>query len=303
MLQIRTVLCPVDFSALNSREIDLAVEICRSFGARLILHHNVGNAPPFISASWMWHQEHKNGYTPEELASAQLGEMLAALPREVRPEARLSNGLPAPAILHVEEQVHADLVVLATHGASTEDHASVSEQIIERSQCPVLVLHGLSEPVLHLAATADIKVLNVLVPTDFSPAAERAVSYAFDLARILPLRLHLLHVIPPRKSVRIETGVSMGGVQVHGGRITEEARDRLAALVPEDMETRVSLHVEIGEPAEVVAELSARQGVSCIVMGAHARSFLRRIFTGDTSREVLHRASCPVWFVPETEAA
>ena len=302
MLQIRTVLCPVDFSVLNDREIGLAVEICRSFGARLILHHNVGNAPSLISASWMWHQEHKNGYTPEELASAQLGELLAALPREVRPEARLSNGLPATSILHAEDQVHADLVVLATHGASTDDHASVSEQIIERSRCPVLVMHGLSEPVLHLAA-ADTQILEVLVPTDFSPAAERAVSYAFELARVLPLRLHLLHVILPRKSAWIETGVSMGLPSVREGRPTQEAHDRLAALVPEDMANRVSLHVEIGEPREVIAELSARQSVSCIVMGAHARSFLRRIFTGDTSREVLHRAGCPVWFVPETQAA
>ena len=302
MLQIRTVLCPVDFSALNARELDLAVEICRSFGARLILHHNVGNAPPNISASWMWHQEHRNGYTSEELASAQLGEMLAALPREVRPEARLSTSLAAPAILHVEDQVQADLVVLATHGASTDDHTSISEQIVERSRCPVLVLHGLSEPALHLAA-GDAKVLDVLVPTDFSPAAERAVSYAFELARVLPLRLHLLHVVPLRKSVWIETGVSMGGTQVHADRPIEEARQRLAALVPADMETRVSLHVEIGEPSEKIAELSARQGVSCIVIGTHARSFLRRIFTGDTSREVLHRAPCPVWFVPETQAA
>jgi nucleotide-binding universal stress UspA family protein len=302
MLQIRTVLCPVDFSVLNARELDLAVEICRAFGARLILHHNVGNAPPQMAASWMWHQEHRNGYTPEELASAQLGEMLAALPREVRPEARLSNGLAVPAILQVEDQVHADLVVLATHGASTDDHTSVSEQIIERSRCPVLVLHGLAEPVLHLAA-AENKVVDVLVPTDFSPAAKGAVLYSFELARRLPLRLHLLHVIPPRKSAWIETGVSMGQPQVRAGRPTDEARDRLAALVPEDLETRVSVHVEIGEPTEVIADLAAGQGVSCIVMGAHARSFLRRLFTADTSREVLHRADCPVWFVPETAAA
>jgi len=38
-------------------------------------------------------------------------------------------------------------------------------------------------------------------------------------------------------------------------------------------------------------------------MGAHARSFLRRYFTWNTSRALLHAASCPVWFVPETEAA
>jgi universal stress protein A len=302
MLQIRTVLCPVDFSELNARELDLAVEVCRSFGARLVLHHNVGNAPPGLSASWMWHQEHKDGYSPEELASAQLGELVCALPPEVRPEARLSSGLAAPAILHVEDQVGADLVVLSTHGASTSDHTSVTEQIVEHSFCPVLVLHDGAEAALHLAP-AEGGSLDVLVPTDLSSASARAVSYAFELARLLPLRLHLLHVIEPRKSAWVETGVSMGTPQVHAGEPSEQARRRLAALVPGDLENRVQSWVEIGDPAEKIAEVSSRLGASCIVMGAHARGLLRRIFTRDTSRELLHMAPCPLWFVPETAAA
>jgi universal stress protein A len=302
MLQIRTVLCPVDFSSLNEREIEVAIEVCRSFGARLILHHNVGNAPPGASASWMWHQEHRNGYSCEELASAQLGEMVAALPPEVRAEARLSNGLAAPAILQLEDQLKADLVVLATHGASTDDHTSVTEQIVERSTCPVLVLHDGAEPSLHVAPFAT-ETFDVLVATDLSPAADRAFSYACELARVLPIRLHLLHVIPPRKSAWVETGVSMGTPQVHEGEPSAAARERLMALLPADLENRITVHVEIGDPAEKIAEASSRLGVSCVVMGAHARGLLRRIFTRDTSRELLHKAPCPVWFVPEIAAA
>ena len=40
MLSIRTVLCSVDFSTATARQVDLAIEICQAFGARLILHHN-----------------------------------------------------------------------------------------------------------------------------------------------------------------------------------------------------------------------------------------------------------------------
>ena len=302
MLQIRTVLCPVDFTEVSSRELDLATEVCRSFGARLVLHHNVGNAPAGPAASWMWHQEHRNGHSPEEMAVARLREMLDALPPDVQPEARLSSGVAAPAILHLEDELGADLVVMATHGASSSDHTSIAEQIVEESRCPVLVLHGESDRALHLSPGVP-RIFDVLVPTDLSPAAERAVSYAFELARILPVRLHLLHVILPRHSAWVETGVSMGTPQVREGHPSQEAHDRLAALVPEDIQNRVRLHVEIGEPAEKIAEVSDRLGVSCIVMGAHARSFLRKIFTQDTSLEILRKAACPVWFVPETQAA
>ena len=302
MLQIRTVLCPVDFTEVSSRELDLAIEVCRSFGARLVLHHNVGNAPAGPAASWMWHQEHRNGHSPEETAVSRLREILDALPPEVQPEARLSRGIAAPAILHLEDELGADLVVMATHGASSSDHTSIAEQIVEESRCPVLVLHGKAERALRLSPEVP-RIFDVLVPTDLSPAAERAVSYAFELARILPVRLHLLHVILPRNSAWVETGVSMGTPQVREGQPSQQAHDRLAALVPEDIQNRVRLHVEIGEPAEKIAEVSDRLGVSCIVMGAHARGFLRKIFTQDTSLEILRKAACPVWFVPETQAA
>ena len=302
MLQIRTVLVPVDFSDLDARTLNLAVEVCRSFGARLILHHNLGVAPLGVSASWMWQQEHKAGRDTEKAAAERLHQILASLPDEVRAEARISGGVAGPAILAVEEEVEADLVLMGSHGTGTDDHASVAEQIVERSRCPVLVLHTEGQsPALHLAPKAR-EILTVLVPTDFSPGAERVLGYAFELARVLPLRIHLLHVVTPGRSLQIEGGVPMN---LPEGRDvpSEMARLKLEALVPEDLRYRVAVHVEVGDPAERIAYASARLGASCIVMGAHARGFLRRIFTRDTSREMLHRAPCPVWFVPGSQAA
>jgi hypothetical protein len=52
LVQIRTVLCPIDFSTLDPAEIDVALEVCRTFGARLVLHHNLAGAVPGFSRSW-----------------------------------------------------------------------------------------------------------------------------------------------------------------------------------------------------------------------------------------------------------
>ncbi len=300
MLQIRTVLCPVDFTDVNTRELDQALEICRSFGSRLILHHNVSNIPPTASVSWMYHQEHPNSHSPEEMATRKLRELLATLPPEVRPEARLSNGGTASSILSAEERVHADLVILATHGPTTDDHTSVAEQIAGESNCPVLVLHDGIESILRLAPD-DLQILDVLVPTDFSASAQSAVNYAFELARRLPLRIHLLHVLAVSGNrVWGEYGPPMAGAQKENN---DEIYQRLEALIPEDLQNRVSLYVEVGNPVDKIAEASYRLGAACIVMGTHARGFLRRIFTRDTSRDVLRQATCPVWVVPETMAA
>lgn len=297
MLQIRTVLCPVDLTDLDARAIDLAVEVCRAFGARLILHHNLNQVPSGPAVSWMYHQEHQNGRPPEKKAADTLRTLLNSLPIEIRGEARLSNGGTATAVLHVEESTSADLVILSTRGASTPDHSSVTEQIIEQSHCPVLALHEGSQPALHIAP-ADAKIYDVLVPTDFSPSGERATLYACELARVLPLRLHLLHV-SPRKSSWVETGSFLMGMRMP----VAEARRRLAAMVPQELENRVTLHVEVGDAAEAIAGTAVRLGVSCVIMGAHARTLLRRFFTRDTSLALLHKMACPVWFVPETVAA
>ncbi|HET9210420.1 MAG TPA: universal stress protein [Thermoanaerobaculia bacterium] len=301
MLQIRTVLCPVDLTDLDARAIDLAVEVCRSFGARLILHHNLNHVPSGPAVSWMYHQEHQNGRAPEKKASDALRAMLNSLPPEIRGEARLSNGGTATAVLHVEEDTDADLVILSTRGASTPDHTSVTEQIIEQSVCPVLALHEGGKPALHIAP-AETQILDVLVPTDFSPAGEQATLYACELARVLPIRLHLLHVIPG-KSSWIETGTFLAGTQILEDTSVADARQKLAAAVPQELENRVTVHVEIGDTAEKIAEMAVRLGVSCVVMGAHARTLLRRFFTRDTSLALLHKMACPVWFVPETVAA
>ena len=93
------------------------------------------------------------------------------------------------------------------------------------------------------------------------------------------------------------------GTPVRGESPVELAHQRLKARVPEDLEDRVTVRVEIGDPAEKIAEVAERVGASCLFMGAHARGFLRRIFTRDTSLALLHKAPCPVWFVPEVRAA
>jgi hypothetical protein len=58
MLAVRTVLCPVDFSAGTSHQIDLAIDVCRAFGASLILHHNITDVSVGAAVGWMWHADH-----------------------------------------------------------------------------------------------------------------------------------------------------------------------------------------------------------------------------------------------------
>ena len=282
-MQLRTILCPVDFSDLSVTETAVAVDLAREFGARVVLHHDCAVIPPGIARQWDWEATHGN-IDSEAQAERRMRAALNALPRDVRAEGVVSAGPVVGALLALAEELHVDLIVLGSHGWSTETHASVTERIIAEAPCPVLAFNegALATGRFRLRPEAGEELPIVVVPTDFSPTAAHAVRYAWELARALPIRVHLLHAVPR-----------------HSPDVESAARSRLAALQPADVSGRVDLHVMVGDAAEaIVAHLGAVQPAFA-VLGEHARAVVRRVFTRDTARKVVHGASCPVWVVPQ----
>jgi universal stress protein A len=283
MVQIKTVLCPVDFTDLARKEIALAAEVCEAFGAQLVLHHNLSAVSPGLTRAWEWDALHQSDDVSSREAEQRLRGLLAELPKGIQATASVSHGPVGLVLLEIARQLPADVVVLGSHGWSTPDHASVSERLLEQCPCPVLAIHDGDTPTrFRLRPEASHEPVAVVVPTDFSESAQRAVDYAFELARRLPLHLHILHVTP------------RGADE---SRASAEART-IDDLVPPDLIGQTFSHVEPGEAVEQILLLSARLNASFILMGEHARGFFRRVFTRDTARAVLHRACCPVWFVP-----
>jgi nucleotide-binding universal stress UspA family protein len=265
-MRIRTVLCPTDFSTLEPAEVDVALEVCRTFGARLVLHHNLSS--------------------PEEgraQARRHLHRVIERVAAEVAAEGVITFGPVRSVVLGLAREVQADLVVLGSHGWSTREHASVTEQLIAAAPFPVLAFQERADmPRFCLRADGDASPRAVVL-TDLTHASLAAVGYAFALARTLPLRLELLHVVDPG----------------HAGRERLQcAHAALDALVPPDLGDRISTHVRAGPAVALIVEyLEERQPVFC-VLGEHVRGLLRRLLTRDTTRAVLHRVDCPLWVVP-----
>ena len=117
------------------------------------------------------------------------------------------------------------------------------------------------------------------------------VEFACDLARLFPVRLHLLHVIEPQMARQA------------GAIDPASVTSRLGELVPNDLVGRAALHSKSGDTVPVIVETARDIGAAFIVMGEHTRVPVKRWLTHDTSRAVLHRASCPVWYVPAQRAA
>jgi nucleotide-binding universal stress UspA family protein len=290
MIAMRTILCPVDFSDATARQAALAAGLARLFGARLVLHHNMTRVAGGAGVGWMWSADHP----PESQES--VGQRLDALAAGIAPgldvELSVTEGPASQAVLAMSDAVNADLVVLSTHRATTDEHTSVTASVLGRTHRSVLALHDAGvEPHALTFDPHSASPLVTLVPTDLTQDSHSAVAFAFELARTLPLELHLLHFVPSGASARRHDG-------------PEAAVEKsLRALIPADLLDRTHVHVREGDPVPGILHAATDLGAACIVMGEHTRSPLRRWFSQDTSSGVLHEAPCPVWYVAGPHSA
>jgi len=290
MNPIRTVVCPIDFSPATARQVGLASDICRAFGAQMVLHHNVTDVSVGAAVSWMWHADH----VPAGPTSVddQLRRYVRSVPRDVEVETCITRGAVIEGVLAVSDAAEADLVVLCEHAGKAEDHASVIEFMLARSNRAVLALHDQgADAALPRFVSGDGEqsvTQAIVVPVNVNNTAHPQVDLACDLARLFPLRLELLHVI--------ESGTGESAS-------SSATRQRLHDLVAPDLASRASVHVDSGDPVSAIVSAARRLSAVCIVMGEHTRVPLKRWFKRDTSRAVLHEAHCPVWYVPSGAVA
>lgn len=307
MKPIRTVLCSVDLSPFSRRELSLAVELARTFEAAIVLHHNLPATGFGMAKSWEWKQNHPRA-DAQRPAEEKIRELAAEVPSGIAIQTLITRGPLALGIAGLAEELPADLLLLGCHGSSTEEHSSLTENLMRWCDCPILTVHEGEgrECSLHFDDPSGRK-LRFLVPTDFSPAATQALRWAYWLAERVPAEIHLLHVLginPPviRPLEPVAPTTPLTSASYYREAAQAEARQRMDELVPVELDPQVVRHVEPGATEEVILQLADEVQPDLILMGEHARDLFHRFFTHDTAKGVLHRATCPVWFSPPPRA-
>jgi ubiquinone biosynthesis protein len=131
-------------------------------------------------------------------------------------------------------------------------------------------------------------VQRILVGTDRSSSADRAVRYAADLASHFEAELLLLQVIVPTLLPEDETGTEESARAQHaleGLRLfaRELAGDRGRAMVVVDP-----------DPADAICRAAREEGVDTIVVGNFGMSGRKHFLLGNVANRVTHNAPCSV---------
>jgi len=146
MINMRTILCPTDFSETSKYAFEYALQFAEEFAAKLeIIHVQVDESQ--VIALYMPEVTLQNvNKEIEEAAKQQLDDFLAPYSErlsKVRYEAKLIKGTPYIKIIDAARDYDADMVVIGTHGRTGVEHAlfgSTAEKVVRKSPCPVFTV-------------------------------------------------------------------------------------------------------------------------------------------------------------------
>jgi len=139
----------------------------------------------------------------------------------------------------------------------------------------------------------------IVVGTDFSPEADRALSWAVNLAERLGQSLEIVHVQATGAFV-LPPPIDVLPVAVASGDDSAAAKASLAARVERAATSgvAVSSRVVAGEPAAALNDCAKDLNAFLLVVGSHGSSGLAHVLLGSVAERVVRHAAVPVLVVP-----
>ena len=271
-IAIKHILFATDFSPIADAAVPFAVQIARSYDAKVFgVHVNTFNDYTAVAPD-IWPAMLEAAENEDKEDSCRLEEQLRGTAHDVL----IGKGKVSDVILNLIDENAIDFVVLGTHGRKGFAHAilgSVAEEVLRKAKCPVLTVGP------HVAPDKVIGMREIVCATDLLEAAPAAASYAVSIAEENQAHLTLLHVIDHR----VDAGVMDSKVK----KLRELTDGADLACVP-------AYQVDEGDAAEKILEFAATQGADLIVLGARPAGGLARHLNAGTVHEVVSQAKCPV---------
>jgi nucleotide-binding universal stress UspA family protein len=299
MIEIRQILCPIDFSEFSRHALDHATTIARRYDSTITVFNVCALVPsaafapgtPMLPASVP---------TPGDLDA-----LLASMKRFVETEIgmtaplrfEIGEGDAAAEILHRASALPSDLIVMGTHGRSGFERVvlgSVTEKVIHKATCPVLTV---PRPMADVVPVPQKLFTRILCGIDFSDASLRALEYALSLAEDQDSQLTLVHVVEvtPAPQSDAAGNVEARALDAYVAAAAQARAEQLQRIVPDNVRTSrpVERRLAIGKAHHELLRVAAASGSDVIVLGAHGFGITQLLF-GSTAHQVVRQARCPV---------
>ncbi len=275
------ILAATDFSQTAGLALEYAHVLAKQFHSKLYVVHVVSKEMYFV---------------PPESA----GETLAKAKQHAQKELQklavsaglgdeghvkiLVEGAVWPALQNIIEAEQIDLVVIGTHGRTSNKKlalGSVAEEVFRMADCAVLTVGPAKA-----AKGARAEFRELLYATNFKPHAERASNAAYFLEREHGAHLSVLHVVEDTNE----------GSPVGNTILRDFLVNRMRKTMPPACLNRCEpdFLVRFGEPGEEILHTATERGANLIVLGLRPAEKLAGYLPSAVAYRVACQAACPV---------
>ena len=291
MLQLKTILAPIDFSKRSVAAAQHAGLLAKRFGSRLVFVHVMPLSPyeygAFESGLYVgskWPSESQ----VEKKLRADLAKLAAMLPPESGIEYVVLKGDPPAQIERLVKQKAADLVVMPSHGYGPFRRfilGSVTTKVLDDISCPILTGAHVEE----LDADAPKPYSQIGCAVDLREHSAELLRWAWDFARAFDARLTLIHAAP-----------SLDAEAADGQFFTQELVRMLIRAKEADLrelaaqvECECSILVDCANVTKFVPSAAREAELDLLVIGrSPLRGPLGRLRTH--AHALIREAPCPV---------
>jgi nucleotide-binding universal stress UspA family protein len=145
-------------------------------------------------------------------------------------------------------------------------------------------------------------MLNILVPTDFSPLSKIASNFAVKIACQLDGNITFLHVLTITAPVRVSMHEKMKKLEEDMVRLAERDIHKLIKDVTKNIESDIptkSAVLRSSDFADTLNKESKRLRSGLIVMGTKGATGLKKAMLGSNTTSVIEGSHIPVLVVPD----
>jgi nucleotide-binding universal stress UspA family protein len=289
-MDIKLILCPVDFSEFSATAYRHAQSLAGHYQAKLVVQHVVE----------LWRHPSLGYATSVELYEQYCKDLRTCAEDQLRDfvkqngergsqsELIVQQGVAPDLILSFAQAQKADLIVMGSHGRRGYERlmlGSVTDRVIRGASCPVLTVCQPRNAKTLVEQSGRAHHLNrILFCTDFSENSERALAYAVSVAAEYDAELTLLHVLE-----------KVAGPTMPEAAIAA-ATERLDKLISATTRTILKLKtaVRIGKPYAQIIQVTIEGQFDLVIMGVQGRGNLDVAVFGSTTYRVLQLGPCPV---------
>jgi nucleotide-binding universal stress UspA family protein len=138
---------------------------------------------------------------------------------------------------------------------------------------------------------------NILIPTDGSELAGKAVQHGIALAQQIGAKVTALTVLPPFHVFTADTQMLEDTPAQYKARMQQHAEKTLGAVADAAQAAGVAceiVHVEREHPYRAIIDTADAKGCDLIVMASHGRHGISAVILGSETVKVLTHSKIPV---------